>query len=203
MIDLRNYGTVTSDYGNRTAPTKGATTNHQGIDIVLFNDNVPAVVGGTVEAAGYNSASGNYVSIRDAQGNLHTYRHLASKSALKSGDLVKSGQTIGKQGSTGVSTGKHLHYDVKDLAGSYMNPETFFGSGGSNQYSGGGSQGSSFVDSTDGILESGAKAVISPVLKVVLCIIIFIGAAFFLMKAFDISLPSKAGLIKKGVEKLV
>ena len=201
MINLSNLGTVTSNFGNRTAPTKGATTNHQGIDIVLYSDKVPAVVGGTVESSGYNSASGNYVSIRDSKGNLHTYRHLAERSKLKSGDLVKEGQTIGTQGSTGISTGKHLHYDVKGLAGEYINPTSFFTTG-NNNYNGAGSTGSSFAESVeqDGAIATGIKAVLSPVLTVILCIVIFIGAAYFLLKAFDISIPSKATILKKGAD---
>ena len=191
MIDLTKYGKVTSEYGERTAPTAGATTNHQGIDIVLESDNVPAVVAGIVSASGYNSASGYYVSIRDGSGNTHTYRHLAEKSKLSVGAEVKEGQTIGTQGSTGVSTGKHLHYDVKGSNMEYINPVSFFSSP-----VGTGSQ----TMESDSAIVSGVKSALSPVLTVVLCIIIFIGAAFFLMKAFDISIPTKEALIKKGVE---
>ena len=193
MINLLNYGTVTSDYGDRVPPTAGASTNHKGIDIVLDNDNIPAVVGGTVSASGYNSASGYYVSIRDSSGYVHTYKHLAERSNLSTGDLVKEGQTVGIQGSTGISTGKHLHYEVKDLEKEYLDPATFLASGISSSVQLTGS-------SKDGAVVSGIKAVLSPVLTVILCIIIFIGAAFFLLKAFDISIPTKDALIKKGVE---
>lgn len=202
MINLLNYGTVTSEFGNRTAPTKGASTYHQGIDLVLFNDNIPAVVGGTVVENNYQYYKGNYITIKDDKGNLHTYMHMNERSKLKTGTVVKEGQTIGVQGNTGASTGKHLHYQVK-ADGEYVNPRNYFGKSTSNTYNGAGANGSSIKEEIEfNGFGSSISDLAAAVLKIVLCILLFIGAAFFLMKAFDVSLPSKEKLIKKGVENL-
>lgn len=125
MIDLLNLGTITSKFGNRTSPTSGASTNHKGIDIVLSNYNIPAVVGGEVVENNYNSSMGNYVTIKDNNGFLHTYMHMYGRSSYRVGSKVSEGQTIGKMGSTGISTGDHLHYQVQNADGDYINPENY------------------------------------------------------------------------------
>lgn len=125
MIDLLNMGTLTSHFGNRDAPTAGASTNHKGIDIVLSDKSIPAVTGGEVIASGYNSSAGNYITIKDSNGYNHTYMHMANKSSLSVGSTVKEGDTIGTMGSTGVSTGAHLHYQVSDSSGNFLDPEKY------------------------------------------------------------------------------
>ena len=194
MINLLQLGTVTSSYGDRTAPTAGASTDHKGIDIVLKNDDVPAVKAGTVIASGHNSLSGNYVKIKDSDGRVHSYFHLNERSSLRSGDSVAEGQTIGQQGQTGIATGVHLHYEVKDADGSYINPADYLG-GSTTQLAG--SSGES-----DSKIVSAIKKVLSPVLTVIILLIVFVGAAFFLMKALDVELPTKGNLLKKGAEIL-
>ena len=127
MIDLTKLGTVTSEYGSRPAPTAGASTNHKGIDVVLNDSNIPAVTSGTVSDKGSDSSRGNWISIRDAYGNVQTYMHMASGSSLSVGDKVAEGDTVGIMGSTGISTGNHVHFQVHNAQGAYINPETYFG----------------------------------------------------------------------------
>lgn len=127
MIDLTKLGTVTSPFGNRTSPTAGASTNHKGIDIVLNNSDIPAVTSGTVADKGSDSSRGNWVSIRDAYGNVQTYMHMKNTSTLSVGDKVAEGDTVGIMGSTGISTGNHVHFQVHNAQGTYINPETYFG----------------------------------------------------------------------------
>lgn len=117
---------VTSDYGKRTSPTSGASSNHQGIDIgAAYGAAIVAAADGTVKAATYSSAAGNYVMI-DHGGGLYTvYMHAASLS-VSVGQKVKAGQTIAGVGSTGISTGNHLHFGVS-LNGSYVSPWNYLG----------------------------------------------------------------------------
>lgn len=112
---------VTSDYGNRISPTAGASSNHKGIDIGAdYGADIVAAADGTVIFAGYSSSAGNYMMV-DHGGSLYTvYMHASSLVAGK-GDVVKRGQVIAKVGSTGISTGNHLHFGVS-LNGSYVSP---------------------------------------------------------------------------------
>lgn len=112
---------VTSDYGNRISPTAGASSNHKGIDIGAdYGADIVAAADGTVIFAGYSSSAGNYMMV-DHGGSLYTvYMHASSLVAGK-GDVVTRGQVIAKVGSTGISTGNHLHFGVS-LNGSYVSP---------------------------------------------------------------------------------
>ena len=112
---------VTSDYGTRTSPTSGASTNHKGIDIgASYGADIVAAADGEVTSAGYSSASGNYVIINHGSGIRTVYMHASSLTVSK-GDTVVRGQTIAKVGSTGISTGNHLHFGVT-VDGNYVSP---------------------------------------------------------------------------------
>lgn len=112
---------VTSDYGTRVSPTSGASSNHKGIDIgAAGGADIVAAADGTVKAATYSSAAGNYVMI-DHGGGLYTVYMHASALCVSPGQTVSAGQVIAKVGSTGISTGNHLHFGVS-LNGSYVNP---------------------------------------------------------------------------------
>lgn len=105
-------GRITSPFGIRTAPTTGASTNHRGVDIgAPTGTDVVAALAGTVIAATYNSSSGYYIKIDHGGGVVTVYMH-SSKLLVKKGDYVERGQVIMKVGSTGVSTGPHLHFGV-------------------------------------------------------------------------------------------
>lgn len=103
---------ITSTYGNRTQPTKGASTNHKGIDLAYKNnEKFEAFASGKVINVVNNHKSyGNYVDIQSADGTIHRYAH-ANSIAVREGQDVEAGTYIGRAGSTGVSTGPHLHYE--------------------------------------------------------------------------------------------
>ena len=112
---------VTSDYGPRTSPTNGASSNHKGIDIgAVYGADIVAADGGTVLVATYSSSGGNYVIIDHGGGLCTVYMH-ASSLTVSAGQTVSKGQVIAKVGSTGISTGNHLHFGVT-LNGVYVSP---------------------------------------------------------------------------------
>lgn len=112
---------VTSDYGPRTSPTNGASSNHKGIDIgAAYGADIVAADGGTVLVATYSSSGGNYVIIDHGGGLCTVYMHASSLTVL-AGQTVSKGQVIAKVGSTGISTGNHLHFGVT-LNGVYVSP---------------------------------------------------------------------------------
>ena len=114
---------VTSDYGTRVSPMSGASSNHKGIDIgASAGADIIAAADGTVTAASYSSAAGNYVMI-DHGGGLYTVYMHASSLLVSPGS---AGDVIAKVGSTGISTGSHLHFGVS-LNGSYVSPWSYLG----------------------------------------------------------------------------
>lgn len=117
---------VTSDYGTRVSPMSGASSNHKGIDIgASAGADIIAAANGTVTAASYSSAAGNYVMI-DHGGGLYTVYMHASSLLVSPGQTVSAGDVIAKVGSTGISTGSHLHFGVS-LNGSYVSPWSYLG----------------------------------------------------------------------------
>lgn len=117
---------ITSDYGTRISPTSGASSNHKGIDIgAAHGADIVAAADGTVKAATYSSAAGNYVMIDHGGGVYTVYMH-ASSLTVSTGQTVAAGQVIAKVGSTGISTGSHLHFGVS-LNGSYVSPWSYLG----------------------------------------------------------------------------
>ena len=112
---------VTSEYGQRISPTAGASSNHKGIDIgASYGADIVAAADGTVVFSGYSNTGGNYVMI-DHGGSLYTVYMHASSLCVEKGATVTRGQVIAKVGSTGISTGNHLHFGVS-LNGSYVSP---------------------------------------------------------------------------------
>ena len=117
-------GRITSGFGGRKSPTKGASSNHQGIDISApTGTSIVAAAAGEVVIATYSSSAGNYVMIGHGGGVYTVYMH-ASSLLVSQGQSVKKGQTIAKVGSTGYSTGSHLHFGVR-VNGSYVNPTKY------------------------------------------------------------------------------
>jgi murein DD-endopeptidase MepM/ murein hydrolase activator NlpD len=119
-------GPVTSAYGTRRHPVFGDMRFHGGIDIgAPHGQNVFASDSGTVITSTYNSNYGNYVVIDHGNGMTTLYAHLSSRS-VSNGVSVTRGQVIGLIGSTGISTGPHLHFEVS-VGGSRVNPMTRLG----------------------------------------------------------------------------
>jgi len=115
------FARVTSGFGNRTHPMLGYQAAHMGIDYgAPTGTPVWAVGDGTVRQAGWNGGCGNSVTIRHRNGLETLYCHLSSV-AVSAGKPVSQKQVIGAVGSTGLSTGPHLHYAVL-RGGAYMNP---------------------------------------------------------------------------------
>ncbi len=114
---------LTSEFGMRFHPILNYSRLHQGVDFgVASGSPVMAAAGGTIGFAGWHGGHGNYVMVKH-NGTLSTaYAHL-SKFAVKNGQTVTQGQVIGWSGSTGLSTGPHLHYEVW-LKGAPVNPMT-------------------------------------------------------------------------------
>lgn len=118
---LASAGRISCGFGPRTAPTKGASTYHKGIDIAVPTGTVVrAAKAGKVVTATYSSSAGNYVAIYHGNG-VYTYYMHNSALRVSVGDQVSRGQTIALSGSTGISTGPHLHFAVF-AGGSYVNP---------------------------------------------------------------------------------
>lgn len=109
-------GRITSDYGYRSAPVKGASTFHQGIDIGVGNlqrkdRGVVASLAGTVSKTGYSKSEGNFIYIDHGNGLVTKYLH-AYKIYVKEGQYVQRGEEIMEAGTTGYSSGPHLHFGV-------------------------------------------------------------------------------------------
>ena len=128
----RSYGgySVTSPYGPRIHPISGKYKMHTGIDLGIPSG-VPlgAAISGKVVQAGSNGGYGNSVMIKGDDGKYRLYAHLSSVNT-KVGAQVQAGDLIGKVGSTGNSTGPHLHYEVRNTSsyGSDIDPTSFINS---------------------------------------------------------------------------
>ena len=105
-------GRQTSSYGMRRHPILGYSRMHKGIDFkASYGSPIYAVTDGTVSVAGRNGGHGNYVKLSHNGGLQTGYSHM-SRIAVSRGERVKRGQVIGYVGSTGLSTGPHLHYEM-------------------------------------------------------------------------------------------
>ena len=114
---------LTSGYGKRKHPTLGYTKMHRGVDFGAASGTpIMAAGAGVVEFAGWNGAYGRYIRIRHRGQYATAYAHLSRlANGVQNGRRVMQGQIIGYVGSTGRSTGPHLHYEVL-LNGKQMNP---------------------------------------------------------------------------------
>lgn len=114
-------GRLSSGFGKRSRPTKGASTYHKGIDWATPTGTaVFASCGGTVAKAGWGSGYGYVVYINHADGRQTRYGHL-SKVLVKAGQTVKQGEKIALSGNTGVTSGPHVHFEIL-INGKQVNP---------------------------------------------------------------------------------
>lgn len=106
---------ITSTVGGRASPGGIGSTNHKGTDIgrVGYTSSVYAAKAGTVIVSQYSSSYGNYVVISHGSGNTTLYAHMSSRK-VSVGQYVNQGDVIGITGSTGNSTGPHLHFEVTE-----------------------------------------------------------------------------------------
>ena len=112
---------ITSSFGDRESPTEGASSSHQGVDIgASTGSSILAAASGTVTISTYSYSAGNYIMINHGGGVSTVYMH-CSELLVSAGQEVTQGQVIAKVGSTGYSTGPHLHFGIR-VNGSYVNP---------------------------------------------------------------------------------
>ena len=106
---------ITSTVGGRASPGGIGSTNHKGTDIgrVGYNSSIYAAKAGQVIISEYSSSYGNYVVVYHGPGNSTLYAHMSSRK-VSVGQQVKQGDVLGITGSTGNSTGPHLHFEVKE-----------------------------------------------------------------------------------------
>lgn len=121
-----SYATVlTSLFGSRIHPITGKPNNHTGVDIAARGgSNILAAKSGIVLISAYNSSYGNYVVVDHGGGQTTLYAHM-SKRLVSEKQSVKQGQTLGLVGSTGSSTGNHLHFEVR-VNGVRQDPLNYF-----------------------------------------------------------------------------
>lgn len=117
-------GRISSGFGNRFHPIDKVTKFHAGMDIAApVGTKIGAAAAGVVTFAGWSKGYGNLVVIKHADGKETRYGH-TSKMFVKEGDSVVAGQQIAAVGSTGKSTGPHLHFEVREN-GQAVNPQKF------------------------------------------------------------------------------
>jgi len=105
-------GVLTSRFGRRTDPINGKSAYHQGVDIRgMKGSDVKATANGIVKIENYDRGNGRYVLVDHGNGFITKYAHM-KKSLVQKGDTVERGQVIGLVGSTGRSTGPHVHYEI-------------------------------------------------------------------------------------------
>lgn len=122
---LSSAKTLTSLFGGRIHPLTGKPNNHTGIDVAAAGGTpIMTTKSGVVITSTYNNSYGNYVVVSHGNGQSTLYAHMR-KRAAKVGDTVKQGQVIGYVGTTGSSSGNHLHYEIR-LNGSRVDPLNYY-----------------------------------------------------------------------------
>lgn len=121
-----SYTRVTSPFGYRWHPVTGEWSMHKGVDLNGAKGSpIYASRSGTVTLATYHKTAGNYVTINHGDGYSSVYMHMTHY-IVEEGDYVKAGEIIGYVGSTGRSTGPHLHFGIS-YKGTYVNPMDYIG----------------------------------------------------------------------------
>ena len=111
-ITVPVHGEISSEYGNRTNPVTGEYLMHSGVDIAADQGTeIRAAYSGIVSEVGSNSVGGNYISLVHKDGSETLYCH-CSKIIAEKGAVIRAGETIALVGSTGRSTGPHLHFEL-------------------------------------------------------------------------------------------
>ena len=121
-----SYTRISDEYGYRIHPILGTQQFHNGVDMAAPNGSpILAAYDGEVIAASYSPTMGNYIMIDHGDGLITIYMH-ASSVSVSAGTMVARGEQIGCVGSTGRSTGPHLHFSVREN-GSYVSPWNYLG----------------------------------------------------------------------------
>lgn len=118
------WSKVTSEFGERVHPITGEKSYHSGIDIAAEEGTpVVAAAEGVVSKVGYDEANGHYIIVEHMEGITTVYAHLRC-STVREGDAVSPFIKIAEAGNTGISTGPHLHFELKK-DGESINPRTY------------------------------------------------------------------------------
>ena len=118
---------VNSPFGLRKMPWEEGGRLHEGVDIAApAGSAVRATMGGVVLRSGVDGGYGRFIEVRHASGLTSLYAHLGRLAPLKAGAVVKPGQVVGYVGSSGRSTGAHLHFEIR-YDGKPLNPVVFLG----------------------------------------------------------------------------
>lgn len=124
-LNMPVKGRVSSKYGWRFHPVTGKRKFHKGIDIAAGKGTtISSVADGKVIFSGTKTGYGNIVEVKHSNGYITKYAHCNTLS-VKVGDIVKSGQKIAEVGSTGVSTGNHCHFEIRNGKGEPVNPAVY------------------------------------------------------------------------------
>lgn len=123
QMPLRSFGRISSRYGMRYHPVLKRRIFHQGTDIPMpIGTPVYPSRSGKVIFSGWKGGYGNTVEVRHSDGSVSRYGHL-SRLSVKPGDTVQKARTrLGKVGSSGISTGPHLHFEIMTPSGKSVNP---------------------------------------------------------------------------------
>lgn len=126
-FETQSWGRISSRFGYRFHPVKRVRKMHEGLDIPKpYGTPVTSARSGRVIQAGWHEGYGQLIVIRHNNGETTRYGHL-SKMTVKTGAIVPRGKMIGRVGSTGISTGPHLHFEVRDKNGRPVNPSAKIG----------------------------------------------------------------------------
>jgi murein DD-endopeptidase MepM/ murein hydrolase activator NlpD len=121
---------LTSGFGHRSAPLKGASTEHNGLDLAVPVDtDVYSPMDGVVKSIYYNGKGGNQLIVEHPDGSRSGFAHLNSYK-VKVGDNILKGQLIALSGNTGNSSGPHLHFTYRNASGDIIDPRLVFDFGG-------------------------------------------------------------------------
>lgn len=128
MAVLGNFSRISSWFGWRKAPTVGASSFHKGIDLAAPNGTpIYAASEGVITHKEYQKGYGNVVYIKHPDGSETRYGHMSRFANIQSGTRIQAGQEVGYVGSTGHSTGAHLHFEVRDSNGNAIDPTKIYG----------------------------------------------------------------------------
>lgn len=140
FLNLPGFKKISSRFGASEALRGGKP--HRGIDFTApSGTQIKSPVSGQVIENAYGKSYGNNLKIKDKSGGLHVFAHMKSKSPLSVGSNVTPGTLIGYVGSTGHSTGPHLHYETRNNSNTPVDPNSYLSS-----YTGGGTQKSPVID---------------------------------------------------------
>lgn len=120
IIEPLKGGEITARFGEREHAVTGEKILHTGVDVASSEtDEIVAIASGKVIYAGYNSSKGNNIKIEHKDGSISSYAH-GSKILVSEGEEVVAGETIMIVGSTGMATGPHLHFELQNKSGEYI-----------------------------------------------------------------------------------